>query len=44
MLFPVVLGGGKKLFDGAVESQLSLVDSRATDKGVLILTYVPVAP
>jgi dihydrofolate reductase len=40
MIFPVVLGEGKKLFaDGTVPAGLSLVFSSATSAGVLILTY-----
>lgn len=38
--FPVVLGGGKRLFGpGAVPAAFELVASRATGKGVLISTY-----
>jgi dihydrofolate reductase len=40
MIFPVVLGKGKKLFgDGAVPTGLRLASSSATSAGVLILTY-----
>lgn len=40
MVYPVVLGTGKKLFrDGATDTRLKLTDSSATRGGVLILTY-----
>jgi len=40
MVFPVVLGGGKRLFgQTADKKRLRLVDSRAVGDGVLILTY-----
>jgi dihydrofolate reductase len=40
--FPVVLGGGKRLFaEGARPSALRLVDSRASTTGVVMSTYVP---
>jgi dihydrofolate reductase len=42
LLFPVVLGGGKRLFgSGAVPSALTLVDSRTTSTGVVVTTYRP---
>jgi dihydrofolate reductase len=40
IMFPVVLGEGKKLFaDGTVPAALSLASSSATSTGALILTY-----
>jgi dihydrofolate reductase len=40
MIFPVVLGGGKRMFaDGAVPAGLKLVDSKASTTGVLMATY-----
>jgi dihydrofolate reductase len=44
MVFPVVLGTGKRLFrDGSPHSVLRLVDSRPVGPdGVLLLTYAPV--
>ena len=42
MVHPVVLGEGKRLFrEGTGLSRLTLVESSATSKGVLLLTYVP---
>ena len=42
LVFPVVLGGGKRLFgSGAVPSALTLVDTRATSTGVVVNTYRP---
>lgn len=41
LVFPVVLGGGKKLFVGGTDTRLKLVDSRAFGSGVVALTYQP---
>jgi peroxiredoxin/dihydrofolate reductase len=42
MVFPVVLGGGKRLFaDGGAASALRLIEARAVGSGVMILTYKP---
>lgn len=42
LIFPVVLGSGKRLFaDGAIASGLKLVDSRTASTGVIIATYEP---
>jgi dihydrofolate reductase len=42
MVFPVVLGGGKRLFDGTSDKKaLQLVDSKVVGDGVAILTYRP---
>jgi dihydrofolate reductase len=44
MVFPVVLGKGKRLFGETSDKKtLRLVDSRAVGDGVLILTYEPAA-
>jgi hypothetical protein len=45
MVFPVVLGGGKRLFSEASDVKtLKLVDSKPVGKdGVVILTYQPAA-
>ena len=41
MVFPVVLGSGKRLFDGTSDKKrLKLVESRVVGDGVAILTYV----
>lgn len=40
-IFPVVIGGGKRLFgDGTIPAGLKLVDSKASKTGVTINTYV----
>jgi len=42
MVFPVVLGAGKRLFDGTSDKKpLRLVDSKVVGDGVAILTYQP---
>ena len=42
MVHPVVLGGGKRLFEGGGDRKaLELVDSKAFGTGVLYLTYRP---
>jgi dihydrofolate reductase len=42
MVFPVLLGRGKRLFDdGTLPSALKLVQSRVSDSGVVMATYVP---
>jgi dihydrofolate reductase len=41
-VFPIVLGGGKRLFrDTDVPKKLSLVDSKTTSTGGVLLTYRP---
>ena len=43
MVHPIVLGKGKRLFRSDLDlSQLELIDSKATSKGVLQLRYKPV--
>jgi dihydrofolate reductase len=39
MVFPVVLGSGKRLFDAGSKKRLRLAESRAVGDGVLILRY-----
>ena len=42
MVYPLLLGGGKRLFpDGKMKVPLRLVDSRTTPNGVLIMQYEP---
>ncbi len=42
MVFPVVLGKGKRLFaETSEKKQFALVNSKALDAGVFILTYTP---
>jgi len=42
MTFPVVLGGGKSIFDGSEKAgALKLVDHFVSDTGVIIATYEP---
>ena len=42
MVFPVVLGSGKRLFpDGDEKKALKLVESRTLGSGVVLLTYQP---
>ncbi|MGZ4334992.1 MAG: dihydrofolate reductase family protein [Gaiellaceae bacterium] len=41
MIYPVVVGSGKRLFGGSNETGLRLVDSTATGAGVLVVTYEP---
>jgi dihydrofolate reductase len=43
MVYPVVLGGGKRLFNDVPETSLRLVDSTTTGTGVAVLTYERVA-
>lgn len=41
-IYPVVLGGGKRLFgDGVVPAALRLVDTRTTGAGVVVHVYQP---
>ena len=43
MIFPVVLGSGKRLFpDGDEKKALKLVESKPLPSGVVVLTYQPV--
>ncbi|TMB83021.1 MAG: dihydrofolate reductase, partial [Chloroflexi bacterium] len=45
MVFPVVLGSGKRLFSGGNEKKvLKLVETRTLGSGVVLLTYQPNKP
>jgi dihydrofolate reductase len=39
MIYPVVLGRGKRLFPDAAPSTLTLVDSQQLGSGIVLLTY-----
>jgi dihydrofolate reductase len=39
MLHPVIVGSGKRLFNGLEEIPLRLADTTATETGVVVLTY-----
>jgi dihydrofolate reductase len=42
MIFPVVVGQGKRLFDdGTIPSGLKVMDSKTSSTGVVIATYLP---
>lgn len=42
MIYPVIVGKGKRLFKGGIDSiTLKLVDTKTTGMGVVILTYQP---
>jgi len=42
MTFPVILGGGKSIFDGpAASGALKLTDHSVSDKGVIFSIYEP---
>lgn len=41
MVYPVVLGSGKRLFSGEDRLSLELIKSRPLGKGVVLLTYGP---
>ena len=42
MIFPILLGSGKRLFaDGIDKTVLELVDTKTFDSGVVVLTYRP---
>ena len=45
LIFPLVLGKGKRLFgDGVVPAALKLMSSRTTPSGVIIAKYLPEGP
>jgi dihydrofolate reductase len=44
MVYPRVLGSGKRLFEDASDTTMRLVDCKATNTGVALLTYRPARP
>lgn len=44
MIFPVVLGRGKRLLDGETSRSLKLVEHKVTPGGVVIAAYEPAGP
>ena len=43
MIFPVVVGRGRRLFDEAIPATLQLTETKAYDSGVVALTYARAA-
>jgi dihydrofolate reductase len=41
LVFPIVLGSGKKLFQAGISAKLNLIDSKTFGSGVVALTYQP---
>jgi dihydrofolate reductase len=41
LLFPVVLGEGKRLFETGIDHSMRLAGSRASDSGLVVLTCEP---
>ncbi len=41
LVYPVVLGSGKRLFQDGANTKLKLVESRTFEKGVMLLVYQP---
>ena len=41
LVFPVVLGEGKRLFETGIDRSLRLAGSRTADSGLVVLTYEP---
>jgi dihydrofolate reductase len=39
LVYPVVLGSGKRLFEGVSKTKLSLVETKKTPSGVMLLDY-----
>jgi len=42
LMYPVVLGTGKRMFDDGMTAKFNLVESRSLNKGVVALIYEPV--
>ncbi len=43
MVYPIVVGSGKRLFDEGLATTLQLVDAKTFETGVVVLTYQPAA-
>lgn len=41
LVFPVVLGEGKRLFETGIDRSLRLAGARTSDSGLAVLTYEP---
>jgi dihydrofolate reductase len=41
LVFPVVLGEGKRLFETGIDHSMRLANSSTTDSGIVVLTYEP---
>jgi dihydrofolate reductase len=41
MVYPVVVGAGRKLWADGTKTDLKLTNSHTTETGVAVLTYVP---
>lgn len=41
MMFPIVVGKGKRLFEHGKTAEMKLVDTKTFDSGVAVLTYAP---
>ncbi|SRR5258708_2206472 len=41
MLYPLILGEGKRLFDGAVKTDLKLIEAKPFKSGIVVLQYKP---
>lgn len=45
MIFPVLIGTGKRLFGGGeAPAELKLIRSRTGESGVIVSTYTPAGP
>jgi dihydrofolate reductase len=43
LLYPLMVGSGKRFFEGQIDGALTLVESKAFSTGVIALTYRPAA-
>jgi hypothetical protein len=44
LVYPILLGTGKRFFSGAPPRELALVGTKAASSGVVISTYRPSGP